>query len=272
MNTHKGLYCYQRLPFGVSSAPAIFQCTMETLLHGIPNVCVYLNDILVTGSSPAAHLKNLEHVFTRLEEAGVHFKKEKCEFMLEEVEYLGHKISRDGLQPIQSKVAAVANAPEPSRVAELRSFLGLVNYYGKFLPDLATAEAPLHNLLRKNTPWRWGRDQQSAFEKVKALLQLSDLLVHFDPKKEIILPIDASPFGVGQCSRTAWGTGLKDLSPMPCIHFRWLSASTRNWIRRLWPLFMESNSSISMCMGGHSPYFRKTSPSCTSSTRLSLFH
>ena len=180
---------------------------METLLQGIPNVCVYLNDILITGSSPAAPLKNLEHVFTRLEEAGVHFKKEKCEFMLEEVEYLGHKISQDGLQPIHSKVAAVANAPELTQVAELHSFLGLVNYYGKFLPDLATAAAPLHNLLRKNTPWRWGKDQQSAFEKVKALLQSSDLLVHFDPKKEIILAINASPFGVGAVLSHRMGDG-----------------------------------------------------------------
>ena len=89
----------------------------------------------------------IKPVFTRLEEAGVCLKKEKCEFMLEEVEYFGHKISRDGLQPTQSKVAAVANAPEPTRVAELRSFFGLVNFYGKFLPDLATAAAPLHNLL-----------------------------------------------------------------------------------------------------------------------------
>ena len=159
---------------------------------------MYLDDILVTGSSPAAHLKNLEHVLTRLEDAGMRLKKGKCEFMLKEVEYLGHKISRDGLQPTDSsKIATVAEAPKPTGVAELRSFLGIVNYYGKFLPDLATTAAPLYNLLRKNTQWQWGKIQQSAFEKVKALLQSSDLLVHYDPEKEIILAADASLLGVG---------------------------------------------------------------------------
>ena len=197
VNTHKGLYRYQRLPFGVSSAPAIFQRTMETLLQGVPNVCVYLDDILVTDSSTAAHLKNLEHVLTRLEDAGMRLKKGKCEFMLKEAEYLGHKISREGLQLTDSKIVAVAEAPKPTGVAELRSFLGIVNYYGKFLPDLATTAAPLYNLLRKNTQWQWGKIQQSAFEKVKALLQSSDLLVHYDPGKEIILAADASPLGVG---------------------------------------------------------------------------
>ena len=91
-------------------------------------------------------------------------KNEKCEFMLEEDKYFGHKISQDGLQPTQSKAAAVANATEPTRVAELCSFLGLVNYYRKLLPDLATTAAPLYNLLCKNTPWRWGKHQQSVFE------------------------------------------------------------------------------------------------------------
>ena len=81
-------------------------------------------------------------------------------------------------------------------MAELRSFLGLVNYYGKFLPDLVTTAAPLYNL-SKNTSWWWGKDQQSAFEKVKTLLQSHDLLVHFDPIKKILLATDASPFRVG---------------------------------------------------------------------------
>ena len=197
VNTHKGLYRYQRLPFGVSSAPAVFQRTMETLLQGIPNVCVYLDDILVTGPSSATHLRNLEEVLTRLEDAGMRLKKEKCAFLMEEIEYLGHKISREGLQPTEGKIRAVAEAPVPTRVSELRSFLGLVNYYGKFLPDLATAAAPLYSLLRKTAQWCWGQAQQSAFEKVKTLLQSSDLLVHFDPQKEIILACDASPYGVG---------------------------------------------------------------------------
>ena len=106
-------------------------------------------------------------------------KKEKCAFLLPEVEYLGHKICRDGLQPTETKVRVVAEAPEPQRVDELRSFLGLVNYYGKFLYNLASTAAHLYQLLQKNAPWVWGKVQRAAFKEVKKLLQSSDLLVHF---------------------------------------------------------------------------------------------
>ena len=197
INTHKGLYRYQRLPFGVASAPAIFQRTMETLLQGIPNVSVYLDDILITGASTADHLRNLDEVLQRLENAGMRLKKEKCAYLLDEIEYLGHKITKEGLQPTESKVRAVAHAPVPTRVSELRSFLGLINYYGKFVPHLSTTAAPLYSLLQKNTPWHWSTAQQSAFDEIKGLLQSSDLLVHFDPHKEIILSCDASPYGLG---------------------------------------------------------------------------
>ena len=197
VNTHEGLYHYLRLPFGVSSAPAIFQRTMETLLQGLHHVCVYLDDILITGRSQQDHLKNLEKVLKRLEEAGMRLKQEKCTFLMPEVEYLGHRICQEGLQPTESKVRAVADAPEPKRVSELRSFLGLVNYYGKFLPNLATIAAPLYTLLKKNARWMWGKAQREAFKRVKDLLQSSDLLVHFNPEEPLILACDASPYGLG---------------------------------------------------------------------------
>ena len=93
----------------------------------------------------------------RLEESGMRLKKEKCAFLMLEVEYLGHRISRDGLQPTESKVHAVAEAPEPKRVAELRSFLEFVNYYGKFLPNFASIAAPLYDLLQKDAQWTGAR-------------------------------------------------------------------------------------------------------------------
>ncbi len=166
---------------------------MESLLQGIPSVVVYIDDILVTGASDAEHLRNLETVISRLEKAGLWLKKNKCAFMLTEVEYLGHKISRRGLQPTTEKVRAVANAPPPQNVTQLKSFLGLVNYYGKFLPNLSTVLAPLHCLLQKQTRWVWGGAQQKAFADVKALLMSSRLLVHYDTHKELVLSCDASP-------------------------------------------------------------------------------
>ena len=99
ISTRRGLYRYNRLPFGVSAAPAIFQRTLETLLCGIPNVCVYLDDTLVTGKTSKEHLKNLGEVLTRLETAGMRLKEQKCGFLLPEIKYLGHRITSEGQLP-----------------------------------------------------------------------------------------------------------------------------------------------------------------------------
>ena len=131
INTPLGLFQY-RLPFGVSAAPAIFQCTMETLLQGIEHVCVYIDDILVTGATEEEHIKTLDEVLQRLETAGVRLKQSKCVFMKSEVEFLGHRVTQHGVQPTEDKVRAVNRAPTPTNVAQLRSFLGLMNYYSRF--------------------------------------------------------------------------------------------------------------------------------------------
>ena len=148
INTHKGLFEYRRLPLGIASAPSIFQRVMENLLQGIPRVCVYLDDILVTGSTEEEHLSNLAQVLTRLGTAGMRLKREKCAFMLDRVSYLGHVISCEGLRTGDLKVKAIVDAPDPRDLSELRSFLGMVNYYGKFLPNLATILSPLYHLYR----------------------------------------------------------------------------------------------------------------------------
>ena len=120
---------------------------METLLGDLPHVCIYLDDILLTGESEAAHLQNLAAVLERLESAGVRLKHEKCYFMISEVEYLGLSISAKGIQPVSVKVRAIKDAPRPQDVSQLRSFLGLLNYYEKILPNLATLLRPLYDLL-----------------------------------------------------------------------------------------------------------------------------
>ena len=167
INTHKGLYQYNRLPFGVAAAPSIFQRTLENLVQGIPHVSIYLDDILVTGTSEAEHLDTLDQVLNRLETAGLRLKQCKCAFMLESVNYLGHKISQKGLQPTEEKVRAITEASPPTNVSQLRSFLGLINYYGKIFPNLANMLAPLYSLLQKAIQWSWGKPQQSAFQEAK---------------------------------------------------------------------------------------------------------
>ena len=182
---------------GVSAAPSIFQRTMETLLQGLPGVCLYLDDILITGKTNQEHLDNLAAVLQRLAAAGMKLKPEKCSFMLPEVEYLGHKISEKGLQPTTQKVRAIVEAPQPTNVSQLKSFLGMLNYYGKFLPNLSTCLAPLYALLQKKSPWSWGSQQENAFNKAKSMLTSSCLLTHYDPTKPLILACDASPYGLG---------------------------------------------------------------------------
>ena len=121
---------------------------METLLNDINHVCVYLDDILVAGINKD-HLQNLYGVLERLESVGLTLKKSKCKFLVSSVEYLGHVIDTNSCHQSESKVRAIKEVPCPTSVTELRSFLGLLNIYHKFLPDLATVLVPLHKLLLK---------------------------------------------------------------------------------------------------------------------------
>ena len=197
INTHRGLFQYNRLPFGVSSAPAIFQRIMESILQGLPQVSVYIDDILVTGSTKEQHLRNLDEVLWRLKEAGLRLKRDKCNFLLPEVEYLGHVITTQGLKPSQKKIQAIRSAPAPQNVSQLRSFLGLVNYYQKFLGNLSSTLAPLHKLLQKAVKWNWGDAQARAFQEIKRQLTSPPLLASYNPEKELTLSCDASPYGLG---------------------------------------------------------------------------
>ena len=166
-------------------------------MQGIPHVVVRVDDILVSGKDDPDHLANLEAVLSRLSTAGLKLRLAKCLFMQPEVTYCGYVISGDGIQPVAAKVDAIKNAPEPKDVSQLRAFLGMLNYYNRFLPDVATILEPLHQLLRKGSKWQWKKEQQEAFAKSKELLQSAELLVHFDPAKELVLATDASDYGVG---------------------------------------------------------------------------
>ena len=131
-------------------------------------------------------LRNLNEVLSRLEKAGVRLKKEKCVFLTPRVEYLGHLIDSEGLHPTLTKVRAILNAPSPTNVTQLKSFLGIINYYRKFLPDLSSKLFPLNSLLQKNSRWNWGPNKESAFKKAKQSLTDVHVLVHFDPQKELV--------------------------------------------------------------------------------------
>ena len=123
INTHKGLFCYTRLPYGISSAPGIFQKAMESLLQGISHVTVYIDDILIMSKTESDHLQSLEEVLKRLVKAGLRVKRHKCKFMAPSVAYLGYVIDAEGLHPLPDKVQAVQQAPTQRSVMELKSYL-----------------------------------------------------------------------------------------------------------------------------------------------------
>ena len=194
VNTHKGLYRYNRLPFGISSAPSIFQRTMETLLQGIKGVLVY---ILITGPTIEEHLSTLDKVLEKLGGTNLRLNKPKCFFLQPSIEYLWHIIDKDGLHPTEEKVRAIKEAPKPRNVSELQLFFRIINYYSRFLPNLSTKLAPLYQLLQKDTKWTWGRKQNEAFKAPKSALQDDSLLVHYNESKPPVLACDASQYGQG---------------------------------------------------------------------------
>lgn len=131
------------------------------------------------------------------QKAGVRLNKQKCTFLAPAVIYLGFKINKQGIFPVESKVKAISKAPCPTNVTELKAYLGMLNYYNRFLPNLSTLIQPLHKLLQKNITWEWKVELETAFVDSKTLLTSSKVLIHFDPKKELILACDASTYGVG---------------------------------------------------------------------------
>ncbi|XP_064466262.1 uncharacterized protein K02A2.6-like [Ornithodoros turicata] len=197
LNTHRGLYRVKRLPYGISAAPGIFQRFMENLLSGISGVAALLDDIIISGHTVQEHDERISEVLTRLSQAGLKLNEKKCVFLTREVTFLGFCVDARGIRPTQDKVDAIRYARKPSNVRELQSFLGLLNFYDRFLPNKATELECLYRLLDKNATWKWAKEHDAAFHRVKQLLRYDRLLVHYDVKRPLTLSVDASPYGLG---------------------------------------------------------------------------
>lgn len=194
-----GHYEYTRMPFGLRNAPATFQKMMDCVLRGLkPTQCmVYLDDVIVFSNGIKEHAARLRRVFEKLREAKLSLNFEKCNFALAEVKYLGHIISREGVHPDPDKIEAVQNFPIPLNVKELQSFLGLSNYYRRFVDGYAEIARPLTRLLKKGTAFTWSPDCQEAMQNLKDALTRSPVLIYPDFSKPFILSTDASNFAIG---------------------------------------------------------------------------
>ena len=170
---------------------------MDKILAGIDNVFIYFDDILVSTSSQEEHLRTLSLVFERFEKYSVKVNGAKCQFYKDNVEYLGHNLSSEGIRPLSNKVDGILNAPTPTNVSELKSFLFMLNYYGKFLPNLSIEMKPLYNLLHQDVNWNWSKECKKAFEMAKRMISGDNVLVHYNTQLPLILGVDASHYGLG---------------------------------------------------------------------------
>ena len=148
INTQCGLFEYQRLCFGILACPSIF--LMDSLFQGVPNTCVYFDNLYLTGAKDAEHLQTLTQVLYICREKGLVFKQETCAVLQDEVNFLGYCLNKPGLQPQEEKLKAIRKAPAPKTVYQLKYFSRLVNYYTKLINNLSQQLAPLYSLLNKN--------------------------------------------------------------------------------------------------------------------------
>ena len=167
INTHKGLFHCNRLVFGVASAPSLWQRAMDQVLHGLSGCFWMLDDKIITGSREQHHLTNLRALLSRLKEYGLKLNKKKCEFFKSDVEFFSHLINEKGLHKSSSKVEAILNCSRSENVTQVRSFLGLVNYYHKFIPNMSSLIGSLRRLLESNVKFEGCDGCEKAFRDVK---------------------------------------------------------------------------------------------------------
>lgn len=262
INTHLGLYRYTRLPFGAASSPAIFQeCTcMDKILEGINGIGCILDDLIITEKNDEEHLQNLESVLKRHSEYGIRLKESKCSLMKSEVEYFAFIVSKDGIQPSPQKVKAMLNVAEPENVKELQSWLGMVNYYRKWIPDMSTVLQPLNELLAKKAKWQWNERCKNSFRRICELLSLSEVLgvAHYDPSFDVELTVDASSYGLGCVISHKYEN--RDERPIAYLS-RTLTSAERNYSqieREALSIILVLFVLISICMEGNSHWLRTT--------------
>ena len=193
------LWEFNVLPMGVCNGPATFSRLMERVLQGLQwKQCIaYLDDIIVFAPTFPEHLKRLRAVFQRLREAKLKLKPGKCTLARPQVAFLGHVVSREGLQADPAKVQAIEGVPTPRTVREVRSFLGLASYYRRFVPGFATVARPLHRLLEKPHGWEWSGECQAAFQALKQALMQPPIMAYPDYNLPFRVAADASNFGLG---------------------------------------------------------------------------
>lgn len=193
-----GLYQYTRMPFGLASAASVFQRVMYQIFRDVDHyVKCFQDDILIFSRNEEEHARHLSEVCRRLQSQGLTLKAHKCKLFKKSVEYLGHTLSGDGVVPKKNNVEPIVKAPPPANKEQLLSFMGMCEYYSKFVEGFATKMEPLRMLLRQNVKYEWSDERQQAFEDIKYDIVNAPTLKPFRMRKECIITVDASLYGLG---------------------------------------------------------------------------
>ena len=195
--THRGLYRYRRLMFGITSAPEKYQKIVSDVLAGCSGVANIADDLIIYGTDLIEHDLNLRKVLERLREKGLTLNGDKCQFRMQSLTFFGHDLSAGGIAPSEEKVAALVNARPPQNVSEVRSFVQLAQFSAKFIPNFAQIADPLRQLLRKGQSFFWGSEQQKSYEKLKELMTSAKALAYFRNDNKTRIVADAGPGGIG---------------------------------------------------------------------------
>lgn len=197
VNTPWGRYSFLRLPFGLASAPEIFQQIMQSILVNFKNAECSMDDILLWANSKEELRELTIKVIKKLLDCGIRLNKEKCEFEKERIKFLGHIFTASGVEIDPAKLQAINNLKTPACLAELQRFLGMVNYISKFVPNYSCISEPLRRLLHKDVVFEWSAEQQTAFAKLKEVLISTPKLAYYDVNKPVLISVDASSYAVG---------------------------------------------------------------------------
>lgn len=197
MSTPYGRYRFKRMPFGISTAPEVFQRVMNEILGDLPGTAVVMDDILAWGKTQQEHDENIRRLLQRCRNVNLRLNPKKCQFGKTEVRYLGQVLTGDGITVDPDRIQDILEVKEPRDPKELRTFLGMITYLSNFIPRLSERAAPLRELLKKESAWVWTEQQQRSFEDLRDALTKAPVLAYYTPEKPITLSVDASQYGVG---------------------------------------------------------------------------
>jgi hypothetical protein len=223
--THEGLYEFNVLPFGINTAAAIFQRTMSAILKDLPFARVYIDDIVIFSEDEGTHYRHILEVFSRLQQMGLRINKKKCHFFCKEILYLGTRINAEGIKPDSEKIQPILDFPTPTSKKKVQEFMGMVNFYRDYIPNLAQEAICLYDITKSENDFRWSEKAENAFSAIKQMLTSPPLLKLPDPRKPFILSTDASTFALGAVLAQDYGG-----KEFPVAYAsRMLSQSERNY-------------------------------------------